>query len=228
MRLLMLILATALRNAHGGGGHGGVQCDASTTDEVTTACCEPVEICSSGVPTRCTDACAPVFARFYQSCQSLVEDFLAQSMPDTREQYTELNAKCIDRLATSALAVRCEDDPTRGRRGCGSATVDRPATAEQDGHESHCIWANLLGRCPATCSPACSAPSTSLQIGGRERIGMLARMENSWFHVDAAPGSFRVEFTDGRVDGIPLLGANDLRDPLVRLSAYGPDGIVRP
>ena len=66
-----------------------------------------------------------------------------------------------------------------------------------------------------------------MQVGGRERLGVLAHMENTWFHVDTTAGSFRVEFTDGRRDGIPVLGAEDLRDPLVRLSVYGPDGIVR-
>lgn len=198
-------------------------------DEVTEACCEPdVEICAGGVPTRCTDGCAPIFARFYRDCQSLVDAILVQTMPDDSEQYEVLNAQCIDRLATSPVAIRCEDDPRGGRRGCGSATVDRPATAQESGHESHCIWANVLERCPATCSPACSAPSTPVQIGGRERLGILARMENTWFHVDTTASSFRVEFTDGRVDGIPILGANDVRDPLVRLSIYGTDGIVRP
>ena len=66
-----------------------------------------------------------------------------------------------------------------------------------------------------------------MQVGGRERLGVLAHMENTWFHVDTTAGSFRVEFTDGRRDGIPVLGAEDPRDPLVRLSVYGPDGIVR-
>ena len=66
-----------------------------------------------------------------------------------------------------------------------------------------------------------------MQVGGREKLGVLAHMENTWFHVDTTAGSFRVEFTDGRRDGIPVLGAEDVRDPLVRLSVYGPDGIVR-
>jgi len=225
--LRVLLIALGARPANCGGGHTS-ECDASAIDEVTEACCEPVEMCAAGVPTRCTDGCAPVYARFYRDCQAVVDAILVQTMPDDPEQYEVLNSQCIDRLETSPLAIRCEDDPRSGRRGCGSATVDRPATAQESGHESHCIWANVLERCPATCSPACSAPSTPTQIGGRERLGMLAHMENKWFHVDTTAGSFRVEFTDGRVDGIPVLGPADVRDPLVRLSIYAPDGIVRP
>eukprot|EP01043_Picozoa_sp_COSAG02_P030505 COSAG02_NODE_1949_length_10291_cov_176.843505_6_plen_296_part_00 len=223
--LQLSLLALGARTANGGGGHTS-ECDASAIDEVTEACCEPVEICAGGVPTRCTDGCAPVYARFYRDCQAIV-DAILESMPDDPEQYDVLNTQCIDRLETSPLATRCEDDPRSGRRGCGSATVDRPATAQESGHESHCIWAHVLERCPATCSPACSAPSTPTRIGGQERLGMLAHMENKWFHVDTTAGSFRVEFTDGRVDGIPVLGPADVRDPLVRLSIYASDGIVR-
>ena len=179
----VLILATLARRTHSGGGHDdssgtASSCGSGAIDEMTEACCEPAELCASGVPTECTPACAGVFARFYRECQPLLEQILAQDMADEQEQYSVLNVQCISRLATSAVAVACTDDARGGRRGCGSATIDRVATAGRSGHESHCVWTNMLHRCPATCSPRCSAPSTSLQVGGLERAGFLASMEN--------------------------------------------------
>jgi hypothetical protein len=236
---LFLFAATApeqlVRNVDAGGGGGGGEgggdaagvCDDTAIDEVTAACCEPIELCADGVPTRCTDACASVFARFYRSCQPLLDEILVQSMPDHPQQYELLNAQCIERLATSAVAVDCEDDPRGGRRGCGSATIDRPATAQQSGHQSHCVWARVLQRCPATCSPQCSAPSTALQVGGASKLGQLASMENTWFHLDVTAGTVRAEFADGRVSGVPVLGDDDIRDPVARLSFFDTDGIVR-
>ena len=155
--LAATLLLTLLPAVGAGGGHTDASlCVSDRVDEVTDACCATT---CSGPPQLCSPGCAAVFPQFYLNCQPLLEEVLAQSLDADHEQYATLNTRCVDVLATSPVAVACEDAPSRGRRGCGAATMVGPR-----GHESHCAWAHLIDACPATCSPRCSAPSQALAV----------------------------------------------------------------
>lgn len=102
----------------GPGGRGG-GCNAMTmatsAATVTTTCCAGAD-CSTGVPTSCTAACAPVFLDFMDSCGTMISQ-----IPGMTQQYASLQTQCH--------AVEQGEDgtgappPTTGATDCGMNTA---------------------------------------------------------------------------------------------------------
>ena len=81
-----------MQGGRGGRGGPGGGCNpatmATSATLVTTTCCTGAD-CSTGVPSTCTAACAPVFLDFMDDCGTMV-----QQIPGMSQQYAALQEQC--------------------------------------------------------------------------------------------------------------------------------------